>query len=487
MTSQTSLYRDLVRDAMRDDCGSIGADATCGDAVVSLRDGAGTCVVVTDPAGRPVGILTEQDVARRIAFVAKPEQPIRDLMTGPVRTISADEFLFHAVATMRRLDVRHLPAVDDDGVLVGILRLKDALFESTPRLMEEMDALAGDGGIEGLRAVKGRLAEIAGGLLDDGVPVPQIQALLTEVNNDVYRRVTDLVMEAMARAGQGPPPREFAVIVMGSGGRGENFIFPDQDNGLILADRGDGDREAEDAWFLNLARRLTQALDTVGFPLCRGDVMATNPVWRQPLADWKRQFSSWVADGTAESLRYCDIISDFRAVRGVEGLAQSLRRHMLDTVSANRSFLRGLATESEVAGVALGFFDRFILVRDDELHEGTINLKQSGLLPLVEAVRIVAFRDSIAAPSTLGRIDALGEAGYLDRDERDYLSGAYHHLAGLILRHQVAAARDGKEVSYYVAPESLTRREKDILVDSFKAIRRFRDRVRAELTGDIFG
>ena len=166
--------------------------------------------------------------------------------------------------------------------------------------------------------------------------MPEIQALLTAVNNDVYRRVTDLVVDDMAADGKGAPPLKFAVIVMGSGGRGENFIFPDQDNGLILADRQGGTGEAAEAWFLDFAYRLTQALDTVGFPLCRGDVMATNPVWRKPLAQWKSQFGSWVADGTAESLRYCDIVSDFRAVWGAEDLAQTLRRHMLDTVKANR-------------------------------------------------------------------------------------------------------------------------------------------------------
>ena len=136
--------------------------------------------------------------------------------------------------------------------------------------------------------------------------------------------------------------------------------------------------------------------------------------------------------------------------------------------------------------MALGFFDRFILVRGDELHQGTINLKQSGILPLIEAVRLVALREGLPALSTLGRMDELKEAGYLDRDEHDYLTGAYHHLSTLILRHQVKAAARGAEVSYYVPPDALTRREKDMLVDGLKAIRRLRDRVRAELTGAIF-
>lgn len=487
MTSQTSLYRAQVRDAMQAIGSVLGADASCRDAVGRLRDGPDSCVVIADEAGRPIGILTEQDVVRRVAFLAEPGQAVGEVMTTPVETIGADEFLFHAVATMRRLNIRHLPATDSEGRLAGVLRLKDALFEADRALMEEIDALAGEGGLEGLAAVKRSLPEVAGRLLGDGVPVPEIQALLTEVNNDVYRRLTDIVLDDMTGEGRAAPGVEFSVIVMGSGGRGENFIFPDQDNGLILGDELEGANAAAEAWFKAFAERLTAALDQVGFALCRGNVMATNPVWRKTIGQWRAQFSDWVAEGTPESMRYCDIIFDFRSVWGAADLAQALRRHIAATVAANRSFLREMTVESEAAGVALGFFDRFILVHDDALHEGTINLKQSGALPLIEAVRIVALREGIEALSTLGRIGALAEAGYLDRDEEDYLTGAYHHLCGLILRHQVAAAREGREVSYYVAPDRLSRREKDMLIDGFKAIRRFRDRVRAELTGDIFG
>ncbi len=486
MTSQTTLYRALVRDAMGADCGALRPGATCGEAVARLRQGTGTCVVVTDEAAVPVGIVTEQDVVRRMTFAAEPGRSIADFMTTPVETIGAEEFLFHAIATMRRLDIRHLPVVDGTGALVGVARLKDALFETDHRLMEEIDALAGDGGLAGLGAVKAGLAAIAGRWLDDGIAVPEIQALLTEVNNDVYRRVTDLVIGDMAASGFGAPPVEFSVIIMGSGGRGENFIHPDQDNGLILADYPDQDHDFVDRWFMEFAGRLTVALDGAGFPLCRGHVMATNPVWRKTISQWKAQVGIWVAAQSAASLRFSDILFDFRPVWGPVLLAQDLRRHILDTIAANPSFLRELTVESETAGVALGFFDRFILVADDELHQGTINLKQSGVGPLIEAVRIIALRDGVAALSTLGRMEALAEAGTLDHDEHDYLAGAYQHLCGLILRHQVAAAREGREVSYYVAPEQLTSRDKDMLVDGLKAIRRFCDRVHAELTGDIF-
>ncbi len=486
VTSETALYRALVCDAMGSDCAEVAIGARCQETVDRLRAGDATCVVVVDEGRRPVGIVTERDVVRRIAFLVAGDTPVADIMTAPVKTISGNEFLFHAIAIMRRADIRHVPVIDDGGGLVGVLRLKDALFETDRRLMVEIDTLVATGGIEGFAGVKAALPAMAGRLMNDGVPVPEIQALLTEVNNDLYRRIADLTLEEMAAAGRGPAPVDFSIIVMGSGGRGENFIHPDQDNGLILADYPDAQHNSIDAWFVDFSCRLTEALDRVGFPLCKGHVMATNPVWRKTVSQWKRQFDNWVGDASAVSLRFCDILFDFRTVWGNASLGQELRRHVLERVRANRPFLRAMEEEAEGAGVALGFFDRFILVRDDDLHEGTINLKQSGLLPLIEAVRIIALRDGVDALSTLGRMDALAEQGYLAPDEHDYLNGAYQHLCRLILGHQVAKDEAGGEVSYYVSPDALTRREKDMLVDGLKAIRRLRGRVRAELTGDIF-
>ncbi|MCZ6886094.1 MAG: CBS domain-containing protein, partial [Alphaproteobacteria bacterium] len=234
MTSETALYRALVRDAMRADCAEVATGATCQETVARLRTGDATSVVVVDEAHRPVGIVTEQDVARRITFVVAGDAPIADIMTAPVKTISGDEFLFHAIAMMRRFNIRHVPVIDNGDDLVGILRLKDALFETDKRLMVEIDTLVAAGGIEGFAGVKAALAGMAGRLLEDGVPVPEIQALLTEVNNDLYRRIAELTLDEMVGAGRGAPPVDFSIIVMGSGGRGENFIHPDQDNGLIL-------------------------------------------------------------------------------------------------------------------------------------------------------------------------------------------------------------------------------------------------------------
>ena len=136
--------------------------------------------------------------------------------------------------------------------------------------------------------------------------------------------------------------------------------------------------------------------------------------------------------------------------------------------------------------VALGLFNRFITERANEGHKDEINLKFTGTLPLVEAVRILALREGVAEVSTLRRMAALHGAGVLDDDEHDDLTAAFRHITLLMLRRQIADFEAGRALSNYVSPRSLTRREKAMLVESFKAISRLLDRVRNEVAGELF-
>jgi signal-transduction protein with cAMP-binding, CBS, and nucleotidyltransferase domain len=135
--------------------------------------------------------------------------------------------------------------------------------------------------------------------------------------------------------------------------------------------------------------------------------------------------------------------------------------------------------------VALGWFGRFITVRSGE-HKGKMNLKHQGLLPLIAPVRLMALKHGIAATSTRQRLDALLDMGALGADEHDYLRAAYRRLTDIVLRQQIRDFRAGDKVGYFVDPETLSRRERDMLIDGLKAVDRLRDRMRADLTGDIF-
>lgn len=464
----------------------IDADTDCDTLVQQIRSRQNSSAVVVDDGGSPLGIVTEQDICRRITFRLPEQTPVRDIMSQPVWCVHEGDRLFQAIGTMRRRRLRHMPVVESgSGRVIGLLELHAALAVAAGRMVDQIDHLTHAATLEGMEHTKQAQVAVAEQLFDDATDAPHVQRFITDINNDLYRRIVDLCVEDMARTDHGPPPMEFDVVVMGSGGRGESFLYPDQDNGFIIEDYPDARHQEIDGWFMELARRMTEALNQVGFPYCNGYVMATNPLWRKTLSQWKAQVSGWVGKGSGMVLRLADIFFDFSAVYGDGALTRNLRDHVTDA-ARKQFFLREMFELDSDHEVALGPFSRLLVERDKGPGKGKLNLKLTGTLPLVGAARIGALANGIPDTSTLIRIDGLHGKGVLSHDERDYLAGAYSHITNLMLRQQIRDFSAGRAVGNHVDPADITRRERDMLVDGFKAIKRFRKRIRMELTGELF-
>ncbi len=484
--SQTMVFRRRVREHMRAPPVVVAPETGALEVIARMAEQRASAAVVVTSDGQIIGILTEQDVTRRIAARGVGETPIADLMTRPVATVDAEQPLYEAIGRMRRYGLRHMPVVDRAGGLAGMLYLHDALAAATPQLVASIDRLTHESTLAGLSEVKAAQVQLAADLFADNVPAPEIQSLISAINNDIHRRVIALDLEEMRASGWGEPPVPFCAIVMGSGGRGESFLFPDQDNGFILADYPDDEHTRIDAFFIELAARMTTQLDQLRFPLCRGGVMAINPVWRKTLPQWQEQLRRWIGRQSEIAMQLCDILFDYRSVFGQAQLAEDLRTTILALLRANPGFLRHMFGVQADHRAALGWFGRLITERHDPRYKGQINLKYTGTLPLAEAVRLLALRHGVAETSTLARIDALAAQGELGRNEQDYLRAAFAHITGLQLRQQIADDQAGRPVTNFIDPEKLTGREIDMLKAGFRAINDFRDRLRAELTGDVF-
>lgn len=483
MSSQTAVFTRLVREHMGGPPITVSTEATCGLVVRLLRERLASTAIVEDEAGRIAGIVTEQDVVRRIAFQRLSETPVTEIMSTSVQTIREDDFLYHGIGRMRARRLQHMPVVDSHDRVVGILRHDHILAAAAGETVDLIEQLTHSDTLEGMRLTKAAQVMLARKLFRDNVPAPDVQDLLTRINNDLYGRVVALCLQEMGAAGWGTPPVKFAVIVMGSGGRGESFLKPDQDNGFILEDYPATEHSRIDAWFIELAERMTRALDEVGFEYCRGYVMATNPLWRKTLSQWKAQIDYWISKGASTvMLRLSDIFFDFVPVYGSRTMASELRRHVTEA-ARERHFLREMFRINEAQGVALGLFGRLQKSREAGPNHGKINLKLAGTLPLVDAVRLFALREGIPATSTLERIAGLHAGKILSFDEYDYLIGAFRHITKLLLEQQLSDFKSERPASNHVDPETLSKRNRDMLVGSFKAIRSFRSRVRMELVG----
>lgn len=482
--SQTAVFGRRVREYMEAAPPLVASGTHCGEAVGLMRQYGASSVLVGDSAGRIVGILTEQDVVQRVAFRAVRTTPVEEVASGPVLTIRDDDFLFHAIALMRRRNLRHLPVLDGDDRLAGILNLHTALGATMPQLLGLVDRLAYEPATEGLNQVIGARVELAQALLADQIPAPEIQQLLTHINRDIYRRIVHGALADMRDAGWGEPPLAFDVLVMGSGGRGENLLAPDQDNGFILDDYDSARHATIDAFFVELAGRMTRALDRAGIRLCSGDVMATNPLWRKTLTQWREQIGGWLRTPQPEALLNADIFFDFQSVYGTGELTRALRAFVSESVPRAPLFLREMVRVQGDHGVALTRFNRLAVENSDEMRERA-NLKLRGMMPLVESVRLFALRQGLAEAGTLERLALLYKARVIDENEHDYLSDAFRHIAALVLRQQIRDFHAHRGLGNGVDLTGLSQREKRQLIDGLKAVRALQQRVRMEITGEV--
>lgn len=116
-----------LSEIQRTDVVTIAPEAGVREAAELLeKNNVGSLVVVED--GRPVGLLTDRDIALKIVARGEPlDTTVEGLMSTPVHTVQQGVSLIEAVDTMAEHAIRRLPVVDEGGKLSGLIALDDVL------------------------------------------------------------------------------------------------------------------------------------------------------------------------------------------------------------------------------------------------------------------------------------------------------------------------------------------------------------------------
>jgi len=122
---------------------AVSVEASAADAIRMMLDHHVGAVGVVDNAGRVAGIFTERDVLRKMALQhADPSAlQVRDLMTTPVEMATLSTGAGEALAIMVERHFRHLPVVNDDGKLLGMLSIRNLLQSQVDELTHQLDSL----------------------------------------------------------------------------------------------------------------------------------------------------------------------------------------------------------------------------------------------------------------------------------------------------------------------------------------------------------
>lgn len=425
-------YRHRLAEVMRSPVLSIGAGASLREAAAALAANRVGALAVLDAAGRPVGLITEREIARAAAEPDRLLAEVGATMSATVPVLPPGAFVFEALTELRRHEARHLVVTDPaTGRALGVISMS-ALLKLRA---DEALLLAADAGLapdaKGLGDVVQSLPRLASALLAEGVPAREIAGALAAIIRDVYARAGQLA-EALVREARGPAPARWCFLVLGSAGRGESLLAADQDHALVHECAAD-----DDPWFADFGRHAAAILAEAGIPLCRGDVMASSRECRHNLGGWKERIALWVGSDDEVALLNADIFFDFRPVLGDFALAAELRAVGLE-LGRNPLFLRRLAAAIGSTEPSLNIFGGM------KARRGRVNLKRGALLPIVCGARVLSLSLGSEALESAARWLAARKAGLVSADDFARISDAHDMALRLMLSQQLSDIGKGR-------------------------------------------
>jgi CBS domain-containing protein len=351
-------------------------------------------------------IATERDLLRGLHEWGVPalEMPVAQVAKGPLETVLASDLLYRAIGRIGRLGFRHLGVTEDGGDIVGMVTTRNLLRHRASVALvlgDEMEA-ATDGPM--LAACWARLPVLARGLLRDGVDARAIAGVVSAEILGLTGRAARIAEQRLQAKGLGPPPLGYAVLVLGSAGRGESLLSADQDNAIVF----DADETSGPAgeYFLALGMALNDILDEAGLARCKGGVMAGNKAWCMSMGDWQRTIEGWIRRHTPQDLLNVDIFFDAFPAHGDRDLAERIWRHAYEKAQPAIGFQKLLTELARNRPPALTLFGN---LKGDEGNR--IDLKKVGLMPLFTCARVLSIRHGVRERSTSSRLAALPDKG----------------------------------------------------------------------------
>ena len=458
---KSDLTTLLVTDLMADDPVTCAPDTPILEAARSMRDKQISCLGVVEGENL-VGIVTVRDLANRaVAEAMDTSRPVRDVMTPRPEALPPTALGSDVLHVMLEHRVGHLP-IAENGKLLGIITQTDLTrFQAVSSAQLIRDVAMAESVAEMAEAA-GRIPQLLVQLVAAGNRHEVVTRLITDVADAVTRRLLK-----MAEAELGPPPVPYLWLACGSQGRQEQTGVSDQDNCLIL---DDAVTEEDDAYFAALAKIVSDGLAACGYIYCPGDMMATNPRWRQPARVWRRYFEGWIATPSPEAQMLASVMFDLRPIGGTGALFGGLQAETLERASKNTIFVAHMIANSLKHTPPLGLLRAFATIRSGE-HKDRLDLKMNGVVPVVDLGRVYALQGRIRAVNTRARLKAAEDLEVVSSSGGHSLIDAYDLIAEMRLEHQARRVKAGEKPDNFMSPADLSDFERSHLRDAFVVVR----------------
>jgi len=461
----SSLMNTSVSDFYHSPVAGIDANQSIQQAAIKMTEQGYSCLVVLDNT-KSIGIVTDKDIRRRCVAEGLPITTyVSEIMTQNMSTIDLKNNAYDALMTMTSKRIHHLP-VTDQGEVVGMVTVTDLMNNEGHNAVNFSSIIHKAKSLEKLVEISKLLPKLQIRLAKLGASSDHVGKSISAITMAFTKRLIEMAEEIY-----GPAPVPFAWLAAGSQARQEQLAHSDQDNGIIICDSM---QPYDDAWFESLAHYVCDGLASCGFIYCPGDIMATNPKWRQPKKVWQKYFDAWVDTPTPQALLNSSVFFDLDTICGDTSLLESVRANMLKKTTRSTLFIAHLSKNALGLRPPLGFFRDFVLKQNGK-HKDTLDLKHNGIAPIVDLARIYALSQGISAVNTIERIKQASGSAAISTSSAENLIDAYEFLGFLRVKHQANKLMLGLEPDNYLSPKELSKLEREHLKDAFKVIKTLQD------------
>jgi CBS domain-containing protein len=408
------------------------------------------------------GLITDRDLRNRvIASDVSSDRPVLDIATLAPLTIPSSHPAFEALLLMARHNIHHVPVVDGSRI-VGMITATDLTEQHSTSPVYLAGEIYKEATTEGLQRAAGKVRRLQQSLAASEASAYSTGHIITTITDAITTRLIQL-----GEAQLGPPPVEFVWVAAGSQARNEQTARSDQDNCMVLDDAYDEALHGE--YFKALSRFVCDGLDACGYVHCPGEMMAMNDQWRLPRHRWAEHFTRWTGQPDPKSLMLTCVFFDLRAIYGKVSLLEHLRHEVLQRTRGNSIFLAHMVGNALLHQPPLGMFKGLATIRSGE-HKGTIDLKHTGVVPIVDLARVYALAGGDSAVNTHDRLSHAAAGGAISEQSARDLRDALEFLASLRIRHQSRQIDEEQVPDNFLRPEEISNFERTQLKDAFQVV-----------------
>lgn len=451
---------------------TINTDESIFDASAMMAEHKIGSLVVTDDDGRLAGLLTSKQLVHK--YMANPDR--ENMAVDVLKYMNVDpvamppEFpIVEAIAELQEQGEDYAVVVKSDKP-VGLISNKDLMnivFQNSNIYNAHINGMTT---LEQLREAHSKLFEIAKTLVSNSRLTSTVLPVLSAVHINIQKKVFKItldgapseMLEVMQKVGN-------SMIIMGSGGRREMMLDPDQDHAFVLDNSASGEDKKH---FVRFGEMLAENLAYVGYEKCKGNIMASNPDMVKTLKEWKKVIAGWISNPGSEGFLWSSVFFDMDRFEGDEKLVWELKEFISVSVPERPVFLVQMLERDLNTRQPINFFGRINLEKEGE-KKGTINLKSSALTFLVDVTRAYTLKAGLNDLNTLERTKHLERKKVLSAETVSDFQSSYETIVDLLLKEQIAKVEHGGEANKNIDPSQLSLYNQERLKNSLQFITKY--------------